>query len=125
MSAHTERSRQAMKAKERQKEILKMLIARRSMCMSNLAEELHVTLRTIVNDIAGLAKEYPITTARGNNGGVRIDDSYHPFRDSLSIEQTDTLNALLSRASDDEKRILMEIIKEFSSDGAELDRETL
>ena len=84
--------------------------------MTSLAEELHVTPRTIRNDFSVLVKQYPITAVRGNGGGVHLPDTYHPYKDSLSIEQTKTLVGLLKRTNEDEKRILKQLITEFSPD---------
>lgn len=114
-----------MKAKERQKEILKMLIARRKDSMSNIAKDLNVTLRTIAGDIAVLKKEYPIITSRGNNGGAQVDAAYHPYRDSFSIEQTQTLIDLLNRATKDERTILNQLIREFSSERIDVENDKL
>ena len=45
--------------------------------MKNLANEFHVSLRTICYDIDELARNYPIVTTRGKyKGGVKIADGY-------------------------------------------------
>ena len=72
--------------------------------MQVLAAELgRVTDRTIRNDILVLTAEYPLETSRGNGGGVRIADWYHPHKNILSQEQISVLEQLMDKADDEQK----------------------
>ena len=73
-----------MSANERRAEIMRIMVARRQENMQVLAAELGVTDRTIRNDILVLTAEYPLETTRGNGGGVRIADWYHPHKNIFS-----------------------------------------
>ena len=74
-----------MSANERRAEIMRIMVARRQENMQVLAAELGVTDRTIRNDILVLTAEYPLETTRGNGGGVRIADWYHPHKNIFSV----------------------------------------
>ena len=76
-----------MGANERRAEIMRILIGKRHETMRALADELHVTTRTIRTDITALTADYPLETARGNGGCVKLADWYHPHKRLLSREQ--------------------------------------
>ena len=64
-------------ANERRRAILEVLCQRKQDTMKNLANEFHVSLRTICYDIDELARNYLIVTTRGKyKGGVKIADGY-------------------------------------------------
>ena len=65
---------------ERRAEIMRILTARRRETMGRLADELHVTSRTIRSDVIALMVDYPLETQRGNGGCVKVADWYHPHR---------------------------------------------
>ena len=52
-------------ANERRRAILEVLCQRKQDTMKNLANEFHVSLRTICYDIDELTRNYPIVTIRG------------------------------------------------------------
>jgi len=83
--------------------------------MQVLARELGVSDRTIRTDILALTAEYPLETIRGNGGGVRIADWYHPHKNILTVEQTTVLEQLMSQADDDQKRVLDQMLREYGS----------
>lgn len=86
-----------MSANERRAEIMRIMVARRQENMQVLAAELGVTDRTIRNDILVLTAEYPLETTRGNGGGVRIADWYHPHKNIFSQDQISVLEQLMPR----------------------------
>ena len=86
-----------MSANERRAEIIRIMVARRQESMQVLASELGVTDRTIRADILALTAEYPLETVRGNGGGVRIADWYHPHKNILSKEQISVWNSCFHR----------------------------
>lgn len=104
-----------MSANERRAEIIRILVARRYESMQVLAAELGVSDRTIRNDILVLTSEYPLETARGNGGGVRIADWYHPHKNILSKEQISVLEQLMSKADAKQKWIIDQMLREYGS----------
>lgn len=103
-----------MTATERREEIMRIMVARREENMQVLAHELDVTDRTIRNDILVLSTQYPLDTVRGNGGGVRLDPSYHPYKNTLSRKQTEVLMNLLGRATEDEQEVIEQLLREHS-----------
>lgn len=104
-----------MSANERRAEIIRIMVARRQESMQVLARELGVSDRTIRTDILALTAEYPLETIRGNGGGVRIADWYHPHKNILTVEQMTVLEQLMSQADDDQKRVLDQMLREYGS----------
>ena len=104
-----------MSANERRAEIIRIMVARRQESMQVLASELGVTDRTIRADILALTAEYPLETVRGNGGGVRIADWYHPHKNILSREQISVLEQLLPQADEEQKRVLDQMLSEYGS----------
>ena len=104
-----------MSANERRAEIIRIMVARRQGSMQVLASELGVTDRTIRADILALTAEYPLETVRGNGGGVRIADWYHPHKNILSREQISVLEQLLPQADEEQKRVLDQMLREYGS----------
>ncbi len=104
-----------MSANERRAEIMRIMVARRQESMQVLASELGVSDRTIRTDILALTAEYPLETVRGNGGGVRIADWYHPHKNILSKEQISVLEQLFPQANDEQKRVLDQMLREYGS----------
>ena len=99
----------------RRAEIMRIMVARRQENMQVLAAELGVTDRTIRNDILVLTAEYPLETTRGNGGGVRIADWYHPHKNIFSQDQISVLEQLMDKADDDQKKVLDQMLREYGS----------
>lgn len=97
----------------RRKEILRILTAGRRVRMRELAEEFHVSRRTIYNDILYLSAEYPIRTRQGENGGIFLMDSYRPYADTLTKKELELLQILHDGADGGEKEILSGIIRKY------------
>lgn len=55
-----------MTMNERRAEIMRILTARRSITMPELARTFQVTTRTIQNDVVALTVDYPLETQQGN-----------------------------------------------------------
>lgn len=100
---------------ERRAEIMRILMARRREKMGRLAQELHVTPRTIRTDITNLTVDYPLETQRGNGGCVRLADWYHPNRNTLSGEQQRVLSQLLSVCDEHQANVLRQMLQEYGS----------
>ena len=111
-----------MTATERREEIMRIMVARREESMQVLARELGVTDRTIRNDILVLTAKYPLDTVRGNGGGVRLDKSYHPYRNTMSRQQTETILNLKDRVSEDEWAVLEQLLREHSHWALDFDK---
>ncbi|MBQ7885841.1 MAG: HTH domain-containing protein [Clostridia bacterium] len=104
-----------MTANERRAEIMRILTARRHETMGHLAEELHVTARTIRTDITMLTVDYPLETQRGNGGCVYLADWYHPHRNILSCEQQRVLSQLSSTCDAHQANVLRQMLSEYGS----------
>lgn len=104
-----------MSANERRAEIMRIMVARRQENMQVLASELGVSDRTIRNDIVALTAEYPLETNRGNGGGVRIAEWYHPHKNIMSQEQISVLEQLMEKADDAQKKVLDQMLREYGS----------
>ena len=74
-----------------------------------------VSDRTIRNDIVALTAEYPLETYRGNGGGVRIAEWYHPHKNIMSQEQISVLEQLMEKADDAQKKVLDQMLREYGS----------
>ena len=107
-------------ANERREEIMRIMVARRQENIDNLACEFGVSRRTIERDILTLSSQYPLFTAQGNGGGVRLLESYHPYKNTLSRKETEVLRNLMGRATDDERQVLEDLIREHSMYGLDL-----
>lgn len=110
-----ERREKAVSANERRAEIMRIMVARRQENMQVLASELGVSDRTIRNDIVALTAEYPLETYRGNGGGVRIAEWYHPHKNIMSQEQISVLEQLMEKADDAQKKVLDQMLREYGS----------
>ena len=107
---------------DRRSAILKILCNRRYEKMSNLAEELGVSERTIRRDIEALSYTEPIYTRQGRyDGGVYVLDGYYSKKMYLSEEEGDFIKNVYKSASSngtyqflfDEVRMLEKIIKTY------------
>lgn len=77
-----------MTAADRRMEIISILVVSGHMTAGELAQELGVTRRTILNDVAALTYGYPVYTKPGVGGGIFIMESYKPYNNTLtSFEQ--------------------------------------
>ena len=88
-----------MTMNERRAEIMRILTARRSITMPELARTFQVTTRTIQNDVVALTVDYPLETQQGKGGCVKVAQWYHPHRNILSGEQQRVLAEIIKRAS--------------------------
>lgn len=104
-----------MSANERRAEIMRILSGRRQESMQVLATEFGVSDRTIRSDILALTTEYPLETIRGNGGGVRIADWYHPHKNIFSKEQISVLEQLMPQADEEQKQVLIQMLREYGS----------
>ena len=104
-----------MGANERRAEIMRILIGKRHETMRALADELHVTTRTIRTDITALTADYPLETARGNGGCVKLADWYHPHRRMFSREQQQVLTELGAVSDARQSRVLREMLSAYGS----------
>ena len=104
-----------MGANERRRAIIEVLCQRKQDTMKNLANELHVSLRTICYDIDELARNYPIVAIRGKyKGGVRIADGYRLDRKYLNHEQQRLLKRLSKTLSGEDRNIMESILRDFT-----------
>ena len=99
---------------ERRQELLELLCRRRFDTYDNLAFELKVSRRTIRRDIAILMSSYPIETARGYGGGVKVADGYYLYRRTLNKKQIALLPRLRAQLDGDDLDTLDSILHRFT-----------
>ena len=97
-------------------EIISILAAKRHMTMRELAWELDVSRRMIMNDVIALSFDYPVYTKPGEGGGVFIMESYKPYINTLTQTELETLCRLYGKSEGKEKEILFRIIHKYGAD---------
>ena len=105
-----------MDAAHRRMEIISILAARGHATMGELAWELDVDRRTIMNDVMLLSFDYPIYTKQGEGGEVFITKDYKPYGNTLTQTEQETLCRLHGKAEGKEKEILFRIICKYGAD---------
>ena len=99
---------------ERRQKLLEVLNFRRQDTYDNLAYEFNVSRRTICRDIAVLMCSYPIETARGYAGGVKVAKWFHLNSKTLSPRQSALLRTLSAQLSGDDLNTLNSILLQFA-----------
>ena len=107
-----------MTANERRNAILEVLCQRRFDTVENLAFEFDVSGRTIRNDILILSCEYPIYTAKGNGGGIYVDEKFKLGKSYLKDEQQELLQRLLPNLDGKDAEVMKSILNTFGLKGA-------
>ena len=103
-----------MSASERREMILSILCARRFETADNLAESLHVSIRTIYRDVEALSCSYPIETVRGRyGGGIQLAAWFQPSGKKLSLVQEMLLYRLRTALSGDDLVVMNSILVQF------------
>ena len=107
-----------MTASERRNAILEVLCQRRFETVENLAFEFDVSGRTIRNDVLILSCEYPIYTAKGNGGGIRVDEKFRLGKSYLKDDQQELLQRLLPNLDGKDAEVMKSILNTFGLKGA-------
>ena len=105
-----------MNTAQRRMEIINILILRRRVTASELAQEFGVSVRTIQYDIQALSPVYPIYTKQGENGGIFIRDDYKPYVNSLSPIELQVLQELVELTEGLHRKILIQVIQKYGPD---------
>lgn len=109
-----------MNSAERQQAVLEKLYYQRHVTCQSLAEEFHVSVRTIRRDVGSLMCFYPIETVRGRfGGGVRVMEGHslklsQMSRNCLSPRQLAFLKRLRDDFGGEELETLNSIILQFA-----------
>ena len=93
-----------MDTAHRRMEIISILSAKGHMTMRELAWELDVSRRTIMNDIIALSFDYPVYTKPGEGGGVFITENYKPYANTLTQTELETLCRLYGKLEEKRKK---------------------
>jgi predicted DNA-binding transcriptional regulator YafY len=101
--------------RERQAEIIRILMGRKTETVPRLARELGVSKNTIYRDISLLSIDYPISTKQGNTGGVSLEDYNHPHKNLFSQEQQRVLTELLSVADKYQVKVLKGLLAAYGT----------
>ena len=102
---------------ERRQQVLEHIIRQRRTTLNELCVEFNVSLSTIRRDITILSCSYPITTAQGGGGGIKIADGYRLGMKYLSPSQTVLLKKLSEKLTGEELSTMQSILKVFSDPG--------
>lgn len=84
-----------MSAGDRRERLLRILTLKGHATISELANELEVSERTIMRDIEAISFEKPIFTVMGKNGGVYIDNYYLLNQLHLKAHEIDLLYKII------------------------------
>ena len=106
-----------MTASERRRETVNLMADRRYATAPGLAEEFHVSRRTIERDFACLFQAgYPILPVQGNGGGYTVMEGRMMSHQFLSTKQEAFLNSLSARLqlTEEEREIAESIVRDFS-----------
>jgi predicted DNA-binding transcriptional regulator YafY len=99
---------------ERRIRILNFLMVQKQTTIRELKEEFQVSKNTIVRDIEFISCIAPIYTKQGNGGGIYILPEYRSYKNYLTDDEENFLYSLISKISNEDKRILCGIITKFT-----------
>lgn len=99
---------------ERRIRILNFLMVQKQTTIRELKEEFQVSKNTIVRDIEFISCIAPIYTKQDNGGGIYILPEYRSYKNYLTDDEENFLYSLISKISNEEKRILCGIITKFT-----------
>ena len=98
---------------DRRVKLLNYLREHEQTTVEKLENELKVSRRTVLRDITALTQEYAVETVRVRYGGVYLSKDKNAKR--LTESQKRTLRELLTVASPEQQRDILEIISKFSN----------
>lgn len=99
---------------ERRIRILNFLMLQKQTTIRELKEEFQVSKNTIVRDIEFISCIAPIYTKQGNGGGIYILPEYRSYKNYLIDDEENFLYSLISKISNEDKRIRYGIITKFT-----------
>ena len=95
--------------------IMEKLRAKRHVKISELAEQFHVSERTVRNDIVRLSEIYPIYTTQGRGtGGVHILETYRTEPRRLTDAQAHFLEKVIPELKPEDRKIAESILLDFA-----------
>ena len=111
----------------RRERLLRILTLKGRVTISELANELEVSERTIMRDIDALSIEKPIFTMTGKHGGVCIDDYYLLYQLHMKEYEIELLEKIVydiekksfCTLNDSELNLLKEIVTIYSKKSIE------
>ncbi|MGN0357846.1 MAG: helix-turn-helix transcriptional regulator [Candidatus Fimousia sp.] len=109
-----------MNTADRRVEIISILLVRRHVTAKELADEFHVTVRTIQNDIQALSLGFPIYTKQGSDGGIFMGENYKPYMNTLTPLELKALKEMYELADGIHRKILFQIIRKYGPENLEL-----
>lgn len=101
---------ESMNTADRRAEIINILLVRRRITAKELADEFHVTVRTIQNDIQALSLGFPIYTKQGGDGGIFVGENYKPYMNTLTPLELKVLQEMYELAEGIHKKVLFQVI---------------
>ena len=102
-------------ANERRRKILAVISIRRHDIVENLAYEFCVSKKTVFRDVDTLSSEHnPIYALPGRHGGIFMVEGCYMSEKYLTKKEKDLLLRILNFLEDEDKIIMLKIIKAFS-----------
>ncbi len=111
---------ESMNTADRRAEIINILLVRRRITAKELADEFHVTVRTIQNDIQALSLGFPIYTKQGGDGGIFVGENYKPYMNTLTPLELKVLQEMYELAEGIHKKVLFQVICKYGPNKLEL-----
>ena len=109
-----------MNTADRRAEIINILLVRRRITAKELADEFHVTVRTIQNDIQALSLGFPIYTKQGGDGGIFVGENYKPYMNTLTPLELKVLQEMYELAEGIHKKVSFQVICKYGPNKLEL-----
>ena len=104
-----------MKAIDRQREIIDLLVEYGCVKVDFLTEYFSVCKRTILRDIQELSFSYPIYTISGRNKpGIYISEDYKPGNKFITDDEATVLRELMKYANAGQREVVEQIISKLS-----------
>ena len=101
-----------MNTADRRAEIINILLVRRRITAKELADEFHVTVRTIQNDIQALSLGFHFTK-QGGDGGIFVGENYKPYMNTLTPLELKVLQEMYELAEGIHKKVLFQVICKY------------
>ena len=99
---------------ERRQQMLDYISDKRQTTVNELAEQFHISSRTVRRDLVILTETAPIYTEQGNGGGVRVTDGWYSSRRYMTAKQEELLLRLSAGLTEEDQEIMQSILVAFA-----------
>ena len=99
---------------ERRQQMLDYISDKRQTTVNELAEQFHISSRTVRRDLLILTETAPIYTEQGNGGGVRATDGWYSSRRYMTPQQEELLRRLSKDLGEEDRATMQSILVAFA-----------